>query len=87
MRMRWDHNSRMDAAKAFQSDGKSSGQARLRFPHSMRQITFDQYYRQTLFYGQRTFKREEEFTAFMLPSRRRSETRRTAGRDRIKNIW
>jgi len=62
----WDHNSRMDAAKAFELDWEEYRERHdLSFPaFDAGQITLDQYLDRTLFYRPRPFTREE-FTAFM----------------------
>lgn len=62
----WDHNSRMEAVKAFQLDWEEYRERHdLSFPaFDAGQITLDQYLDRTLFYRPRAFSREE-FTAFM----------------------
>ena len=73
----WDHNSRMEAAKAFQLDWEEFRDRHdLSFPaFDAGQITLDQYLDRTLFYRPRTFSREE-FTAFMFAqSKEYPETR------------
>ena len=73
----WDHNSRADAAKAFQLDWEEFRERHdLSFPaFDAGQITLDQYLDRTLFYRARAFSREE-FTAFMFAqSKEYPETR------------
>ena len=73
----WDHNSRMDAAKAFELDWEEYRERHdLSFPaFDAGQITLDQYLDRTLFYRPRPFTREE-FTAFMFAqSKEYPETR------------
>jgi putative hydrolase of the HAD superfamily len=73
----WDHNSRMEAAQAFQLDWEEFRERHdLSFPaFDAGQITLDQYLDRTLFYRARTFAREE-FTAFMFAqSKEYPETR------------
>jgi putative hydrolase of the HAD superfamily len=62
----WDHNSRMDAVKAFALDWEEFRERHdLSFPaFDAGQITLNQYLDRTLFYRPRSFSREE-FTAFM----------------------
>ncbi|HET7107215.1 MAG TPA: HAD-IA family hydrolase [Candidatus Acidoferrum sp.] len=73
----WDHNSRMEAAKAFQFDWEEFRERHdLSFPaFDAGQITIDQYLDRTLFYRPRAFTREE-YTAFMFAqSKEYPETR------------
>jgi putative hydrolase of the HAD superfamily len=73
----WDHNSRMEAAQAFQLDLEEFRERHdLSFPaFETGQITLDQYLDRTLFYRPRKFTREE-FTAFMFAqSKEYPETR------------
>jgi len=73
----WDHNSRTEAAKAFQLDSEEYRERHdLSFPaFDAGQITLDQYLDRTLFYRTRPFTREE-FTAFMFAqSKEYPETR------------
>jgi putative hydrolase of the HAD superfamily len=73
----WDHNSRAEAAKAFQMDWEEFRDRHdLTFPaFDAGQITLDQYLDRTLFYRPRSFGRED-FTAFMFAqSREYPETR------------
>jgi putative hydrolase of the HAD superfamily len=73
----WDHNSRMDAVKAFGLDWEEYRERHdLSFPaFDSGQITLNQYLDRTLFYRARSFSRED-FTAFMFAqSKEYSETR------------
>jgi putative hydrolase of the HAD superfamily len=67
----WDHNSRMEAVKAFALDWDEYRERHdLSFPaFDAGQITLDQYLNRTLFYRTRTFTKEE-FTAFMFAQSR-----------------
>jgi putative hydrolase of the HAD superfamily len=73
----WDHNSRAEAAKAFQFDWDEFRERHdLVFPaFDAGQTTLDQYLDRTLFYRPRAFSREE-FEAFMFAqSKEYPETR------------
>jgi len=73
----WDHQSRMEAARAFGLDWEEFRERHdLSFPaFDSGQITLNQYLDRTLFYRPRPFTREE-FTAFMFAqSREYPETR------------
>jgi len=73
----WDHNSRAEAAKAFQFDWEEFRERHdLVFPaFDAGQTTLDQYLDRTLFYRARPFSREE-FEAFMFAqSKEYAETR------------
>jgi len=73
----WDHNSRAEAAKAFQFDWDEFRERHdLVFPaFDAGQTTLDQYLDRTLFYRARPFSREE-FEAFMFAqSKEYPETR------------
>jgi len=78
----WDHNSRAEAAKAFQFDWDEFRERHdLVFPaFDAGQTTLDQYLDRTLFYRARSFSREE-FTAFMFAQSKEYPETRTLLRD------
>ncbi len=82
----WDHNSRMEAAKAFQLDWEEFRERHdLSFPaFDAGQITLDQYLDRTLFYRARPFTREE-FTAFMFAQSKEYPETRQLLRDVARN--